>query len=60
MRAARGERRVRRLVTAAARAGATARLEEMAGRGDEAGRYAAMVLAGLAPAERVPEAVPVP
>jgi hypothetical protein len=37
-------------VVAAARAGATARLEEMAGRGDEAGRYAAMLLAGLAPA----------
>ncbi len=60
VRAARGERRVRRLVSAAARAGATARLEEMAGRGDEAGRYAVLVLAGLAPAERVPEAVPVP
>ena len=44
VRAARGERRVRRFVTAAARAGATARLEELAGREDATGRYAAMVL----------------
>jgi hypothetical protein len=46
VRAARGERRVRRLVTAAARAGATARLEELAARDDEVGRYATMLLAG--------------
>jgi HEAT repeat protein len=45
VRAARGERRVRRFVTAAARAGATARLEELAARETESGRYAAMVLA---------------
>jgi HEAT repeat protein len=57
VRAARGERRVRRLVAAAARAGATARLEELAERGDETGRYASMVLAERAP---VREAVPVP
>jgi hypothetical protein len=43
-RAAAGERRVRRFVTAAARAGATARLEEIATRGTSAGRYAAGVL----------------
>jgi hypothetical protein len=49
---ARGERRVRRLVRAAARAGMTARLEELAGRGDEAGRYATMLLARSAPAPR--------
>ena len=46
MRAARGERRIRRLVSAAARAGATARLEELAEREDEVGRYATMLLAG--------------
>jgi len=46
VRAARGERRIRRLVSAAARAGATARLEELAGRDDEVGRYATMLLAG--------------
>ena len=45
-RAAGGERRLRRLAGAAARAGATARLEELAGRGDETGRYAATLLAG--------------
>jgi HEAT repeat protein len=54
VRAARGERRVRRFVTAAARAGATARLEELAGRGTETGRYATLVL-GPAPAAAVPE-----
>ena len=46
VRAARGERRIRRLVSAAARAGATARLEELADREDEVGRYATMLLAG--------------
>jgi HEAT repeat protein len=51
VRAARGERRVRRLVTAAARAGATARLEELARRDDETGRYA---LGVLAPATAMP------
>ena len=50
VRAARGERRVRRFVTAAAQAGATARLEELAGREDATGRYATMVLAQTAPA----------
>lgn len=49
VRAARGERRVRRLVSAAARAGATARLEELAGRGDETGRYATLVLSERRP-----------
>ena len=44
VRAAAGERRVRRFVTAAARAGATARLEELAARGTAPGRYATMVL----------------
>jgi HEAT repeat protein len=44
-RAARGERRVRRFVAAAARAGATARLEELTAADTETGRYAAMVLA---------------
>jgi hypothetical protein len=44
IRAAAGERRVRRFVTAAARAGATARLEELAARGTPSGRYAATVL----------------
>jgi HEAT repeat protein len=43
-RATRGERRVRRFVAAAARAGATARLEELAARGTQVGRYAAGVL----------------
>jgi HEAT repeats len=43
-RAAGGERRVRRFVTAAARAGATARLEELAARDTPAGRYAIGVL----------------
>ena len=45
VRAAKGERRVRRLVSAARRAGATARLEDMANDGSESGRYAAMLLA---------------
>jgi HEAT repeat protein len=58
VRAARGERRVRRLVRAAARAGATARLEELALRADEVGRYATMLLATRA-APRA-EAVRVP
>jgi len=49
VRAARGERRVRRFVSAAARAGATARLEEMAAGESESGRYAAMVLAPAPP-----------
>ena len=49
-RAARGERRVRRFVTAAARAGATARLEELAGQDGAIGRYAALVLGPPAPA----------
>ena len=44
VRAAAGERRVRRFVSAAARAGATARLEELAARGTPSGRYAAAVL----------------
>ena len=44
VRAAGGERRVRRFVTAAARAGSTARLEELAARGTPSGRYATMVL----------------
>jgi hypothetical protein len=44
IRAAAGERRVRRFVTAAARAGATARLEELAARETPSGRYAATVL----------------
>jgi HEAT repeat protein len=44
VRAALGERRVRRFVTAAARAGATARLEELAGRETATGRYAQLVL----------------
>jgi HEAT repeat protein len=57
-RAARGERRVRRFVSAAARAGATARLEELAGRDTETGRYAAMVLAPRRPPTAVHEAVP--
>jgi hypothetical protein len=48
-RAARGERRVRRFVAAAARAGAVARIEELAGRDTETGRYAAGVLAALRP-----------
>ena len=48
-RAARGERRVRRFVTAAGRAGAVARIEELAGRDTETGRYAAGVLAALRP-----------
>jgi hypothetical protein len=43
-RAAAGERRVRRFVAAAARAGATARLEELAGRETPTGRYALGVL----------------
>jgi hypothetical protein len=51
-RAAAGERRVRRFVTAAARAGATARLEEVAARGTPSGRYAALV---LRPPPRDPE-----
>jgi hypothetical protein len=50
VRAARRDRRVRRLVAAAARAGATARLEELAGRGDETGRYATLLLARAEPA----------
>src|SRR4051794_24538050 len=54
-RAAHGERRVRRFVSAAARAGATARLEELAGRDTEIGRYATLVLA-----PRPPAAEPVP
>ncbi len=45
VRAANGERRVRRFVSAAARAGATARLEEMARQESATGRYAALVLA---------------
>jgi HEAT repeat protein len=56
-RAARGERRVRRFVAAAAHAGATARLEELAGADTETGRYAAMVLAtrrGASATERRP------
>jgi hypothetical protein len=57
VRAARGERRVRRLVTAAARAGATARLEELARRGDETGRYATMLLAPASAARRESMAV---
>lgn len=56
VRAANGERRVRRFVTAAARAGATARLEELAARPDAVGRYATMVLAPAGSPER--EAVP--
>ena len=48
-RAAAGERRVRRFVTAAARAGTTARLEELAARDTPSGRYATGVL--LAPAQ---------
>jgi HEAT repeat protein len=47
-RAAGWERRVRRFVTAAARAGATARLEELAGRETATGRYALLVLGGAA------------
>jgi HEAT repeat protein len=43
-RAAAGERRVRRFVSAAARAGATARLEELAARETPSGRYALSVL----------------
>jgi hypothetical protein len=43
-RAAAGERRVRRFVSAAARAGATARLEELATRDTPSGRYALGVL----------------
>lgn len=56
VRAANGERRVRRFVTAAARAGATARLEELAARPDAVGRYATMVLTPAGSPER--EAVP--
>ncbi len=56
-RAARGERRVRRFVSAAARAGATARLEELAQLGGETGRYAAMVLGPPVPAARPRAAV---
>jgi HEAT repeat protein len=56
-RAARGERRVRRFVTAAARAGATARLEELAGQGGVTGRYAALVLGPAEPA-REPAVAP--
>jgi HEAT repeat protein len=55
VRAARGERRVRRFVSAAARAGVTARLEELAERETESGRYAAMV---LRPAPDAPELLP--
>jgi hypothetical protein len=58
VRAAGGERRVRRFVTAAARAGATARLEELSARKSEVGRYAAIV---LEPAPVAPDApAPVP
>ena len=52
MRAAAGERRVRRFVSAAARAGAVARLEEIAGRQNEAGRYATLLLASACAPER--------
>ena len=52
VRAARGERRLRRLVGAAAAVGATARLEELAGRGDATGRYATLLLARNVPAAR--------
>jgi HEAT repeat protein len=45
VRAANGERRVGGFVSAAARAGATARLEELALRESATGRYAALVLA---------------
>ena len=45
VRAANGERRVRRFVSAAARAGATARLEELAREASPTGRYAQLVLA---------------
>ena len=49
-RAAHGERRVRRFVSAAARAGATARLEELAGLESATGRYATLVLGPAASA----------
>jgi hypothetical protein len=49
---------VRRFVIAAARAGATARLEELSARKSEVGRYAAIV---LEPAPVAPDApAPVP
>jgi HEAT repeat protein len=51
-RAARGERRVRRFVAAAARAGATARLEELAAREDAVGRYAKRVLVPVTEAQQ--------
>jgi HEAT repeat protein len=51
-RAARGERRVRRFVAAAARAGATARLEELAAREDAVGRYANRVLVPVTEAQQ--------
>ena len=57
VRAANGERRVRRFVSAAARAGATARLEEMAREESATGRYAALVLAQYVIADE-PVAVP--
>jgi hypothetical protein len=59
VRAASGERRVRRFVRAAARAGATARLEELAARTSEVGRYAAIVLEPdpVAPAAPLPTTV---
>jgi len=61
-RAAAGERRVRRFVTAAARAGATARLEELAGRDTPSGRYAIGVLRAAAhdtqPARATPASRP--
>jgi HEAT repeat protein len=60
VRAASGERRVRRFVTAAARAGATARLEELSVLETAPGRYAAMVLQPApAPDAPVPAAVAV-
>jgi HEAT repeat protein len=49
-RAANGERRVRRFVAAAARAGATARLEELAGQESATGRYAKLALGPAATA----------
>jgi hypothetical protein len=52
-RAADGERRVRRFVSAAARAGATARLEELAQQETPTGRYAKLVLAQYTPADEL-------
>jgi HEAT repeat protein len=56
-RAARGERRLRRLVATARRGGATARLEELAADGTEIGRYAAWLVGAEAAETGAPAGV---